>query len=302
MAGDTVPVGDASGGGPSDSGRSPPHATSRINAADATMRLERTRAPFERLTVTQRQRSAPASTDARCSIDGLCSIATLVRRGAPRRASSRRVVRRGLRRGEDVHLDPAGRRQGRGAHDRARSRRRRPRLPRARRTAMRTRTGWIATRCSRRPKPRARRSAKAKRGEVVDLRVIVGSGHEPGGARGRGVAGRRQGRRGSARSTTRRVPSARRSRRCRRLRRLAAAAADRDVRRPLGREDRPRIRRGRAGRRQARRREHPDRVPRTGGVRRRRVRRRHPPRAWPSVRGRSAPSRCWTRSRHPPAR
>ena len=57
-AGDTLPVGDASGGGPSDSGSFPPHATSRINVADATMRLERTRAPFERLTLTQRHCTA----------------------------------------------------------------------------------------------------------------------------------------------------------------------------------------------------------------------------------------------------
>ena len=58
-AGDTLPVGDASGGGPSDSGSFPPHATSRRQAADATMRLERTRAPFGRLTVTQRRGRFP---------------------------------------------------------------------------------------------------------------------------------------------------------------------------------------------------------------------------------------------------
>ena len=70
VAGETLPVGDASGDGPGDSRSSPPHATSRINAAVATMRLERTRAPFERLTVTQRQ-GRPASTDARCSLTSM---------------------------------------------------------------------------------------------------------------------------------------------------------------------------------------------------------------------------------------
>jgi hypothetical protein len=46
-AGDTLPVGDASGGGPSDSGSDPPHATSRTNAAAAAMRLERTVLPSD---------------------------------------------------------------------------------------------------------------------------------------------------------------------------------------------------------------------------------------------------------------
>jgi hypothetical protein len=54
VAGDTFPVGDASGGGPSDSTSFPRHATSRTNAADTATRLERTLAPFGRLTVTQR--------------------------------------------------------------------------------------------------------------------------------------------------------------------------------------------------------------------------------------------------------
>jgi hypothetical protein len=66
VEGDTLPVGDASGGGPSDPGSFPPHAISTRHAADTTMRLERTRAPFGRLTVTQRRgqlRWAPASTD-----------------------------------------------------------------------------------------------------------------------------------------------------------------------------------------------------------------------------------------------
>ena len=67
-AGDTLPVGDASGGGPIH-WSFPPHATSKINAADATMRLERTRAPFERLTLTQRHRAAfVAASVNRCAL------------------------------------------------------------------------------------------------------------------------------------------------------------------------------------------------------------------------------------------
>ena len=66
-------------------------------------------------------------------------------------------------------------------------------------------------------------------------RATVGAGREPRRAPGRRRSRPRTRWRGCGRSTTRRGRSARRSAGRRRLRRLAAAAVDRDLRRPLGR-------------------------------------------------------------------
>ena len=296
-AGDTLPVGDASGGGPSDSGSFPPHAISTRHAADATMRLERTRAPFGRLTVTQRRgppRWAPASTDGRCSLT-VHARPRARRRGAPRRATPRRFVRRAVRRGEDVHVDPPGRRQGRGAHHRARPRRRRPRVP-GDVVRLRLLEPAGSRRAAGRGRSRERRAPRGRGGRrggpPHDRRIR----REPRRASRRGVAGRRQG--GVAPRGRRRgafvQPGGDPGRR--RLRRFAPARADRDVGRPVGRGVAPAHPVGGAGRRRARR-EHPDRVPRAGGVQRDAssstgIRRGPRPRS-----PRGARSRCSTRSR-----
>ena len=107
------------------------------------------------------------------------SIAAMLDRGLveevlTRRSPTRRRLRRGLRRGDHRHLDPARRRQGRGAHHRARPRRGRARRRRARATATRSRTGSTAMRCSRPPRPRAPRCATARRGRSSTSRTLEG--------------------------------------------------------------------------------------------------------------------------------
>ena len=172
--GGALPVGDASGGGPSDSSACPPppHAASRTNAVADVSRFRRTRAPFGRLTVHPAPRVRRASVrDRRCSLT-VHARPRARRRGPARRAPSRRLVRRAVRRGEDVHVDPSGRRQGRGAHDRARPRRGRPGL----------------------------------RGDVVRLRLL-----EPAGSRGAAGRGRSGERRAPRRRRGRRGRSPRRS-------------------------------------------------------------------------------------------
>ena len=295
-AGDTLPVGDASGGGPSDSGSSPPHATSRRHAADADDEVGTHPCSLRTPDCNPASRAAfvgPASTDGRCSLT-VHARPRARRRGAPRRAAPRRFVRRAVRRGEDVHVDPPGRRQGRGAHDRARPGRGRPRVP-GDVVRLRLLEPAGSRRAAGRGRGRERRAPRGRGGRrggpPHDRRIR----REPRRASRRGVAGRRQG--GVAPRARRRgalvQPGGDAGRR--RLRRFAPARADRDVGRAVGRGGASAHPSGGAGRRRARR-EHPDRVPRARGVQRARssstgIRRRPRPRS-----PRDAPSRCSTRS------
>ena len=135
---------------------------------------------------------APTSTDARCSLT--VHARPRARRGGPaRRASPRRLVRRAVRRGED--------RRRRSAWTTARSRSSPPGSIAApasasaagRRTATRTRTGWTATRCWPRPRPRAPRSARASRAAWWTSARSSDPAVNPVERPADGVAGRRQG-------------------------------------------------------------------------------------------------------------